>query len=96
MLFVLGAMTEADYQLTVTTVGTVLVAALGTVTAVFGYRNHQQGLANADAIAQVQKATSGANTTLASNLASSQAANEQVIRTIASSTVTPPAPPGAP
>jgi hypothetical protein len=114
-------MTEADYQLTVTTIGTVLVAITGTITAVFGYRNHQQGQTNAvkidrvqetgqtavtkieavqatgqassEKISAVQDTIDGTAHTLAEHLASSQAANEGVIRAIASSTITPkPAP----
>jgi len=89
-------MSEADYQLTVTTIGTVLVAITGTITAVFGYRNHQQGQANAAKIDQVQATTDGTAHTLATNLAASQNANEEVIRTLAASAITPKPPPEAP
>jgi hypothetical protein len=85
-------MTEADYQLTVTTVGTVLVAITGTVTAVFGYRNHQVATETKAAINEVQQTTNGTQHALASNLATSQAANEAIIRQLAASTI-PPVPP---
>ena len=86
-------MSEADFQLTLTTVSTVVVAITGTITAVFGYRNHVTGQQNAAAIAEVKAATDGTNHTLAANLAANQAANENVIRAIAASTIPSPPPP---
>jgi Na+/glutamate symporter len=89
-------MTEADYQLTVTTIGTVLVAVTGTITAVFGYRNHQVSQENAAKIDQVQATTNGTQHALASNLAASQSANEAIIRQLAASTIPPVPPPTTP
>lgn len=85
-------MTEADYQLTVTSVTAIVVAVTGTLSAMYAAQSHKQGQANAAAIAEVKTATDGTNHTLAANLAQSQSANEEVLRTIAASTVTPKPP----
>lgn len=85
-------MTEADYQLTVTSITAIVVAVTGSVTAYFGYRNHVQGQTNEAKISAVQTTVDGATHALASNLAASQAKNEEVIRTLASATLPQPPP----
>jgi len=86
-------MTEADYQLTVTTIGTVIVAVCGPVSIYLAGRAHAQGVVNAAKIDTVQGTVDGAAHQLASNLATSQAANEAALRDIASSVTNPKPPP---
>jgi len=92
-------MTAADFQLTMTALTPIVVAICGTITAVYAAKAHQaataslaQGQVNASKIDTVQGTVDGAQHLLASNLASSQAANEQTLRTLAASTITPKPP----
>lgn len=89
-------MTEADFQLAVSSVTPIVVAVCGTITAIYAARAHKQGQINSAKIDTVQGKVDGASTLLASNLASSQSANEEVIRTLAASTITPKPPPENP
>jgi hypothetical protein len=95
-------MTAADFQLTMTALTPIVVAVCGTITAIYAAKAHSaasaslaQGHANAAKIDAVQTTVDGAQHLLASNLASSQAANEETLRTLAASTITKP-PPEAP
>lgn len=82
-------MTEADYQLTITSVTAIVVAVTGTLSAKYASQAHKQGQTNEAKIDAVQTKVDGTATKLADNLAETQKANEQVIRTIAASTIAP-------
>jgi len=69
-----------------------VIGVAAAVAAYYGYRNHQVGTNNSAKIDKVQATTDGAAHALASNLATSQAANEDVIRALAASTITPKPP----
>lgn len=43
-------MTEANFQLVLTSLTAIIVAITGSITAYFGYRNHLTGQANSDKI----------------------------------------------
>ena len=89
-------MTEADYQLTVTSVVAIassIAAIAGSVAAIFGVKNHAVGQTNADKIDQVQKATDGSAHTLAAAAADMTKQNADAIRMLATGTTvqSPPA-----
>jgi hypothetical protein len=91
-------MTEADFQLAVTSITPIVVAITGVFTARYAWLAHQQGQVNATKIDQVQATTNGTQHALASTLAASQTADQNLIRTAAASKLgvpitAPPIPP---
>lgn len=88
-------MTAADTQLLITASTPIIVAICGAITAVYAAKAHgaaiaglAQGKDNRQAIADVKDTVDGSAHTLAEASASSKAANEAVIRTLAEKTLT--------
>jgi uncharacterized protein HemX len=87
-------MTEAQSIVSLALQAVIGIAAA--VAAYYGYRNHQVGTTNSAKIDQVKLTTDGTSHTLAANLATAQAKNEDLIRSLAASAVPispPPEPP---